>query len=65
MPLTLTSPAFANEAPIPRQYTCDGAGLGTGAKRRRGRGARRAEVESALQGHVLEQAQLMGVYERA
>src|SRR5881227_3622852 len=24
MPLILTSPAFANEAPIPRQYTCDG-----------------------------------------
>jgi Raf kinase inhibitor-like YbhB/YbcL family protein len=154
MPLTLTSPAFVNEASIPREYTCDGAdqspplqwtevppgtqgfvlivhdpdaprgdfthwvlfdippevmaipagaapaeigvpgandfgkegwggpcpppghgrhryffrlyaldrsGAGLGLRR----GARRAEVESALQGHVLEQAQLMGLYERA
>jgi Raf kinase inhibitor-like YbhB/YbcL family protein len=29
-----------------------------------GRGARRAEVEAAVRGHVLAQAQLMGIYER-
>jgi Raf kinase inhibitor-like YbhB/YbcL family protein len=154
MPLTLTSPAFANEAPIPRKYTCDGAdqspalqwteappgtqgsalimhdpdaprgdfthwvlfdippevteipegappaeigapgtndfgnegwggpcpspghgrhryffplyaldrsGAGLGLRR----GARRSEVERAIQGHVLEQAQLMCTYQRA
>jgi Raf kinase inhibitor-like YbhB/YbcL family protein len=153
MPLTLTSPAFAHEARIPRKYTCDGAGSspplqwteappGTqsfalivhdpdaprgdfthwvlfdippevteiaegaapaevgvpggndfgkegyggpcpppGHGRHRyfftlyaldrggvglglARGARRAEVESALQDHVLEQAQWLGTYQR-
>lgn len=151
MALTLTSPAFASEAPIPRQYTCDGEdkspelrwsgapsetqsfalivhdpdaprgdfthwvlfnipadvaeipegaapdavgepgtndfgkeGYGgpcppPGHGRHRyyftlysldrgnlglGRGARRADVEAAVQGHVLAQAQLMGTYER-
>jgi Raf kinase inhibitor-like YbhB/YbcL family protein len=39
-------------------YSLDRGNLGLG------RGARRAEVEAAMQGHVLAQAQLMGTYER-
>jgi phosphatidylethanolamine-binding protein (PEBP) family uncharacterized protein len=27
MPLTLTSPAFANGADIPKRYTCEGAAV--------------------------------------
>jgi Raf kinase inhibitor-like YbhB/YbcL family protein len=41
-------------------YALDRSGVGLGLRR----GARRAEVERALQGHILAEAQLMGTYER-
>jgi phosphatidylethanolamine-binding protein (PEBP) family uncharacterized protein len=53
MAFTLTSPANVERIP-------EGAVEHIGLRR----GARREEVEVAIEGHVLGQAQLMGRYER-
>ena len=78
--MELNSSAFKEGGPIPARYTCDGRDVSpplkwgavpAGAKFLAliaddpdAPGASKTNLEAAMEGHVLAQAQLMGTYQR-
>ena len=61
MALTLTSTAFSQGGDIPSRYTCEGEDtVLTGLNR-----LTKVGVEAAMAGHVIEQVELVGTYEKS
>lgn len=79
--MNLESSAFADGSPIPKKYTADGADVSPPPRGKPHRyyfklyalkalltlaaGATKAQLEAALQGRILEEAQWMGTYQRS